>query len=140
MQIEEYRKALKAGKKVYRRCKAHGQCPFLPSLPKDVRFFYREPLGILEIPLDALAGTCFAGRQSAFAPGFYPLLPEESEFAQKWTALCTAQLETGIFDPIRCYLLNDRFYVIEGHKRVSVLKHCGAVAVPAETDRLYIIQ
>lgn len=41
-------------------------------------------LGLVDIPLDQIAGTKTAGRTNAFASNFMPLLPRDSEFAVKW--------------------------------------------------------
>ena len=66
-----------------------------------------------------------------------PLLPEKSEFANKWTNLCYAHLdEGGIHDPIRCYEYLGRFYVLEGNKRASVMKSFGAPSIPGHVTRL----
>ena len=35
--------------------------------------------------------------------------------------LYNAHLEEGIHDPIKCYEFMNRYYVLEGNKRVSVL-------------------
>ena len=71
---------------------------------------------------EMIVGTFTAGRRTAFAPNFMPLLDDESEFAAKWQTLYNAHLEEGIHDPIKCYEFMNRYYVLEGNKRVSVLK------------------
>ena len=94
-------------------------------------------VGLMDIPMDRIVGTWAEGRKAAFAGNFMPLLEPESEFAQKWMRLCEAHLEAGgIRDAISCYEYLGEFYVQEGHKRVSVLKHFGAVTIAATVTRV----
>lgn len=88
------------------------------------------------MPLAQVVGTKTAGRTAAFSFNFMPLLGAETEFAAKWINLCMAHVEEGIRDPIRCYEYLGRFYVQEGNKRVSVLKHFGAANVTASVIRV----
>lgn len=93
-------------------------------------------IGIVEIPLDLVAGTKTAGRQNSFANNFMPLLGEDTEFAYKWSGLYESQLEEGIRDPIVAYEYMHRFYVMEGNKRVSVLKSLNAAKISAKVTRI----
>ncbi len=93
-------------------------------------------MGLVEIPLDQIAGTKTAGRTTAFASNFMPLLPEDTEFAAKWVSLYHAHLNEGIRDPIKACEFMNRFYVIEGNKRVSVLKYSGAVSIFGQVTRI----
>ncbi|MBR1780251.1 MAG: BMP family ABC transporter substrate-binding protein, partial [Oscillospiraceae bacterium] len=95
-----------------------------------------SPLGTVSIAIDQIAGTLTASRRDAFSPSFYPLLEEDSEFAAKWTALAKAHLEEGIQEPITALEYLNRFYVVEGHKRVSVLRYFGATTVSANVRRI----
>ena len=73
-------------------------------------------LGVIDVPTDSIVGTKSVGRRSAFAANFMPLLPNSTEFAAKWMALCDANLsDEGIHDPIRCYGYLGRFYVHGNH-------------------------
>lgn len=139
MNFEEYRKALKLGQKDIRTAAARGKEDRIAVLPPEVeaQAVRRESMGIMEIPVDLLVGTCNELRRDAFSPGFYPTLPEDTEFSIKWENLCKAHLDEGIRDPIKAVEYLNRFYVIEGHKRVSVLKYFGAAAVPGMVTRLY---
>ena len=138
--IEQYGKALKAGQKYYRMAVAKGDYPYLPVLDEfldESSISARMDLGIVNIPLNLVAGTKCAGRTTALAGNFMPLLPAESEFACKWMLLCDAHLgDTGISDPIFCYEYMGRFYVQEGNKRLSVLKSYDAPVISAHVVRL----
>ena len=139
MPMEEYKKARKMGQKNFRACVAKGQYPYLQVL--DAILEHTDvgstvPLGLVDIPMDFIVGTKTAGRTTAFASNFMPLLGEETEFAHKWSALCQAQMDEGIRDPIIAYEFMNRFYVVEGNKRVSVLKYFGAARVPGTVTRV----
>ena len=64
-----------------------------------------------------------------------PILDEETEFAIKWSNLADAQINEGIRDPIKAFEYMNRYYVLEGNKRVSVLKYYNAVSIPAYVTR-----
>ena len=93
-------------------------------------------LGLVQIPTDRIVGTKSPGRVAAFAQNFMPVLEENSEFAQKWKALCEAHMEEGIRDPVKAYEYMNKFYIEEGNKRVSVLKFFGAYNIPARVTRI----
>ena len=63
-------------------------------------------------------------------------MEENTEFSFKWSALCDAQVEEGIREPVKAYEFMNLFYVEEGNKRVSVLRYVGAVSVPAQVIRI----
>ena len=138
--IQQYASALKAGMKYYNARTAAHEDPY-PSVLEDVmneaQTSGQVQLGTLEIPVDLITGTLAAGRKTAFAGNMMPILPEQSEFAAKWIALCEAHLsDGGIHDPITCMEYLGQFYVMEGHKRVSVLKSFGAMSISATVTRV----
>ena len=137
---ENYQQALKAARKYHRQCVHNGTYPFLQVLDEILPAYMTAGeynLGLIEIPIDKIVGTKTKGRTNAFAGNFLPLLPETSEFGLKWRSLCEAHLsEGGIRDPILCYEFLGRFYVQEGNKRVSVLKHFGAPSVMGNVIRI----
>ena len=138
MPLEEYHKAMRQGLKEEKEAIARGEEPGLRVLPEnpDTLAVRRESLGVVEIPSELIDGTCNDLRKNAFSRGFYPVLQEESEFAHKWSNLCKAHLEEGIRDPIKAVEYLNHFYVVEGHKRVSVLKYFGAISIPGVVTRL----
>lgn len=138
MSYADYMKANKEGKKQYNKCVSHGQFPYLPVLDDMISVSDIEcemNLGVQFIPLERVVGTASFGRTTAFSNNFMPLLDYETEFGTKWSALCDAQAEEGILHAIKVYEYMNRYYVIEGNKRVSVLKFYGAVNVAAEVLR-----
>ncbi|MDE7312274.1 MAG: BMP family ABC transporter substrate-binding protein [Eubacterium sp.] len=139
MSLEAYQAANKRAEKAYRSAMNKGEYPYLSALDDFLpyeRIAGEKYIGVVEIPLDLVAGTKTAGRQNSFAHNFMPLLSEETEFAYKWAGLYDSQLEEGIRDPIVAYEYMHRFYVMEGNKRVSVLKSLNAVKISAKVTRI----
>ncbi len=138
MSIELYEKARKLGQKAYKKEVSQGRYPYLPVLDDIVKkedLVSDVSLGLIDIPLDRVVGTSSAGRTQAFASNFMPLMDEKSEFGSKWSNLCDAHLDEGIRDPIKVYEYLNYYYVVEGNKRVSVLKFFEADSVPAFVTR-----
>ncbi len=136
----QFEYALKAGKKYYRDAILRGEYPFptvLDEIVDENRIASRVSIGLTDIPSDYIKGTKTAGRTSALAGNFMPLLDADTEFGTKWISLCEAHLGSqGIHDPILCYEYMGRFYVQEGNKRVSVLLSFDAPTVPGIVTRL----
>lgn len=137
---EEYTKALRAGHKEQKELLSKGLSDHpavLEDLVTEADIETSVNLGLIEIPADLIVGTKTAGRITAFTPTFLPTLGLDSEFANKWLLLCSAHLsEEGIREPIVCYEYLGKFYVQEGNKRVSVLRHFGAPKIPGMVTRL----
>ena len=137
---EEYLAALKEGQKEYKECIHKGLDPnpaVLDALLEQGEMESYLDIGLVNIPMHRIVGTRTAGRISAFTPTFKPLLEEDTEFGTKWINLCQAHLgEDGIQDPIECYEYLGNFYVQEGNKRVSVLRHFGAPRILGNVKRI----
>ena len=138
--VDEYALALRKGQKEYRERLMAGKQPYPQVLdeirqenPSDIV----QDVGLVEIPSERIVGTKSAGRISAFTASFRPLLDDQTEFAVKWINLCKAHLgDTGITDPIECFEYLGNFYVQEGNKRVSVLRHFDAPRIPGNVKRI----
>ncbi len=133
-----YLEALKAGKREYKACVAKGHFPYLPVLDDilshaDIQT--EQKLGLVQVPLEFVVGTSTMGRTRAFAANFMPIMETGTEFSYKWAHLSEAQLTEGIRDPIIAYEYLNRYYVVEGNKRVSVLKYYQADSIPAIVTR-----
>ena len=137
--VEQYAAALKAGQKYYKDAVSRGEYPYPPALDdilKNVPVAGYAELGLVDIPMNRVAGTVSVGRVAALAGNLMPLLPANSEFGAKWINLCDAHLEEGIREPVRCYEYMGRFYILEGNKRCSVLKSFGAPTVQGKVTRV----
>ena len=137
---EEYAQAVKRGQKEVKERTALGQNPnpaVLDDILGDAYFDTALEVGLVDIPAERIVGTKSAGRISVFSPTFLPLLGEDSEFALKWKNLCAAHLgDGGIREPIECFEYLGNFYVQEGNKRVSVLRHFGSPRISGNVKRI----
>ncbi len=137
---DEYTQAMRLGQKEYREALMAGRSPHpavLDELLPEGGTESVTDVGLVEIPSERIVGVKSSGRITAFSPTFRPLLEAKSEFATKWINLCAAHLgDTGITDPIMCFEYLGDFYVQEGNKRVSVLRHFGAARIPGNVRRI----
>ena len=137
---DEYYQALRQGQKEYRELLMAGKEPnplVLDEIRPENTAEIVVDLGLVEIPSERIVGTKSAGRITAFTASFKPLMDSKTEFATKWVNLCVAHLgDTGITDPIMCYEYLGNFYVQEGNKRVSVLRHFDAPRIPGMVKRI----
>lgn len=139
MPLKEYNKARKSAMKDFRAHSIRGEYPYLQVLDDILNYTETDgecDLGLVEIPIAQIAGTKSRGRTNAFASNFMPLLEEDTEFAAKWINLSKAHFEEGIRDPVEAYEFMNHFYIVEGNKRVSVMKHFGAVTIPGHVTRI----
>lgn len=138
--MDEYALALRQGQKEYRELVMAGKDPHpavLDDILPEVSTETVVDVGLVEIPANRIIGVKSAGRITAFTPSFRPLLEAKSEFGGKWVNLCKAHLgDTGITDPILCFEYLGNFYVQEGNKRVSVLRHFGSPRIPGNVKRV----
>lgn len=139
MSKEDYIKAQRMGKRDYQLRMMKGLPPTLEVLDDILppKGSYSEvPLGLVQIPMDLIVGTKTGGRSSAFAGNFMPILKDNTEFAIKWALLSTAHVTEGIREPVKAYEYMNKFYILEGNKRVSVMKYYDAVSIPGEVIRI----
>ena len=138
--MDEYSQALRLGQKEYRELVMAGKNPHPAVLDEILPELATESVynvGLVDIPTERIVGTKTAGRTTAFTATFRPLLEQKSEFGTKWISLCKAHLgDTGITDPIECFEYLGNFYVQEGNKRVSVLRHFDAPRIPGMVKRV----
>lgn len=135
-----YARALKLGQKEYKACISRQTDPWLCALESQIAAggtAGEEELGLQSIPMELIAGTRNTARRDCFSPTFLPLLEENSEFAAKWGALAQAHLAEGIREPIKAVEYKNRYYVVEGHKRVSVLRFFDCPTVAGTVIRVH---
>jgi len=136
---EIYEKAQKLGKQSWHEEISKGQSGYLTSLDGIIEtgnVMSEIPLGLVKIPLKYTIGTYTHSRSIAFAKNFMPIMDLRTEFAFKWMNLYKSHIEKGIQDPIEVYEYYNLFYVVEGNKRVSILKTVDAVSIYAYVTRL----
>lgn len=135
--FEYFSDARKLAAREYNKCVSKGEIGYLPSLEgilKDTEIVSQIDLGLIEIPIKKIIGTYTHLRSLSFAKNFMPLI--DTEFKTKWSSLCISHINEGIRDPIKVYEYLNWFYVVEGNKRVSVLKYFDAYSVTAKVTRL----
>lgn len=85
--------------------------------------------GERDIPLDRVAGTAAAGGKGGeFDPAF---LPVDRRLRDRWQRIYTAMTEGDELPPIDVYGVGDSYFVIDGHRRVSVARALGRKSIPA---------
>ena len=114
----------------------NGYLPFLDGVLKNIDIVSEVDLGIVEIPLRKVKGTYSYLRSISFAQNFMPVMDIDSEMAIKWQNVCNIQNEEGLRDPVKAYEYLNWFYIIEGNKRISVLKYMDVYSYHAHVTRL----
>ena len=139
MALADYLQARKEGLREVHAYQSRGEEPVLPVLNEllpNINQLSQVSLGLIQISLDQIAGTVTSGRTTAFAPNFMPLLEDGTEFSAKWSTLYDDVIASGLRDPIIAFEYYNRFYVVEGNKRVSVMRRLGAVTIEAHVTRI----
>ncbi|GAA0176749.1 hypothetical protein SH2C18_01160 [Clostridium sediminicola] len=134
-----YAKANRKAKARFSERVSNGESGYLTSLDQilDRKNIETEIYaGLFEVPLYKIKGTYTYSRAKAFSDNFMPLLDEGTEFNQKWVTLYASHLKEGIRDPIKVYEYLNWYYVVEGNKRVSVLKSIEAYSIYGYVTRL----
>ena len=143
MSEDAYVKARKLALKEYHSRMQRRESPFLPVLAEideQLNALSRQSLGLVQVPLSKVVGTASKGRTNAFAANFMPLLDQGSEFSRKWSTLYDSVVVDGLRQPVKAFEYMNQFYLIEGNKRVSVMKYLDAVAIEAEVTRVMPIR
>jgi len=82
--------------------------------------------GVQEVPLDRIVGSM--GREHEFNRAF---LPRGESLRQRWEEVRELALGSKGFPPVELYYVNDVYFVVDGHHRVSVAKSVGAKTIEA---------
>ena len=135
----EYEKANRIAKRDFLLSISRGEEGYLQALEdiiQNVEIAKEQNLGIIDIPIERIKGTYYHSRAMSFSSNFYPLMKIDTEFASKWMSLYEIHYKEGISDPIVAYEYLNWFYVVEGNKRVSILKYLNAFSIRGEVKRL----
>jgi uncharacterized ParB-like nuclease family protein len=85
--------------------------------------------GVHEIPIEKIAGSVAPDPKTGdFDPSFLPL---NRRMRERWTRIYQAMVEGDELPPIDVYRVDDRYYVIDGHHRVSVARNLGRPVINA---------
>ena len=138
--MDHYGKARREGLRIYTLALQAHEDPYLPVLEAKVpelASLSRLSLGIITVPLSRVMGSVSEGRSRAFTKNFLPILDGGSEFAAKWDHLYESVESEGVNQPITALEYMGYYYVIEGNKRVSVMKAMGSRDIEADVTRVY---
>jgi hypothetical protein len=87
----------------------------------------RGSRGVVEIPLDAIAGTTEPNRAAQFDQHFRPTAQTRS----RWLRVAMAFHSGVSLPPITVVQVGERYAIRDGHHRVSVAKALGSSTIPA---------
>jgi basic membrane protein A len=139
MDLGAYISARKLGLREYSNYISQGRngyLPFLDGVLTNTDIISEVDLGITEIPLKKIRGTYTYLRSICFARNYMPLMDADTEFALKWQNVYNIQVNEGLRDHIKVYEYLNWYYVIEGNKRVSVLKYLDMYSFHGAVTRL----
>ena len=84
-------------------------------------------IGVIEIPLEAIAGTTEPNRAAQFDRRFRPAPPARGRWQRVWLAV-----HQGVkLPPISVVRIGDAYAIRDGHHRVSVARARGALTISA---------
>lgn len=84
--------------------------------------------GLQDIPLEKVAGSVAPeSKTTDFDPSFLPLNPR---LRDRWVNVYEAMVVSDV-PPIDVYKVDDKYYVIDGHRRVSVARALERPTIPA---------
>jgi hypothetical protein len=83
--------------------------------------------GVRTVPIDLVQGS--EGRCHDFDTGFRPL---QAHSRDRWVRIAMARLMRTPLPPVTLVLVGNRYFVIDGHHRISVAKALGQTEIDAE--------
>ena len=103
------------------------------SIEKNLENVNQVNLGIKTIPIDKIVGSL--GRYHDFTENF---LPAKERVSAKYESVKDLLLAGKILPPIKVYQILDRYFVIDGHHRVTVAKkELNAKDIDAEVIKIF---
>jgi len=98
---------------------------------KQVKLNTQRHGGVQSVPLTQIRGS--VGRCGDFDGDFRPLRPHIRE---RWIGVAVAHEEGVILPAVELVQINDTYFVVDGHHRVSVAKAKGQIAIDASVTVL----
>ena len=107
----------------------------LEEIQKQLTIQSRNPAGIRLVPIAAICGS--EGRSSDFDAKFRPL---KRHCEERWVSIALAhQLEVGL-PAVELIQINDRYFVRDGHHRISVARWLGQLEIEAHVTVWHVNQ
>jgi uncharacterized ParB-like nuclease family protein len=103
----------------------------------DVRGVAAAPTAHVEVrdvPIGHVVGS--VGRASDYTPAFRPVRAEDTE---RWSAVRAAVLDACGVPPVELLELDGRYYVLDGHHRVSIWRSMGVSTIEARVRRVVTV-
>ncbi|MFO7633980.1 MAG: hypothetical protein R6W76_15650 [Caldilinea sp.] len=91
----------------------------------------RAYVGVKEVPIEAIRGT--EEQAPAFDRNFHPIGERPR---QRWVNIAEARLRGTPMPPVQLTEKNGRYYVRDGHHRISVAHALGEAFIEAEVVRI----
>ena len=127
------------GNRVAAKLSIYAKQPVLPELCELLgtsRITNTESLGVVEIPVSKIVGVASICGKHSYTADFLPVESPNSQYAQTWCSIYLSYLNEKEIVPITCYEYLGQFYVIDGKKRVSVMKCHGGSVMNANVIRV----
>lgn len=141
---ERYSDCQNRAKRIVRKGEANDAeltLPVLDDILDKTKVAGEVDMGVLDIPVNQIVGIASESDNDIYTSDFLPIPSVQSEYAEKWTQLYIAHLSNvGLTDPITCYEYLGKFYVVDGKKRVSILKDNGTMMVKAKVIRILPVE
>ena len=83
--------------------------------------------GMRAVPIGLIRGS--EGRCQDFDAGFRPLRPDCRD---RWVRIAVARLLRTLLPPVTLMLVGDRYFVVDGHHRISVARALGQTEIDGE--------
>jgi nucleotide-binding universal stress UspA family protein len=97
------------------------------DLKRTLGFINQGYRGLQAVPMDKIIGSL--GRSGDFDRAF---LPKIKGLREKWVSVDSAYLDGINLPPISLYKVDDAYFVVDGHHRVSVARQKGQTFIDAE--------
>jgi uncharacterized ParB-like nuclease family protein len=128
--VSEFERAQRRAKRHLLRAKVFGQPKHLLCL-NSFRYHTHSLKRLEDIPLSKVVGSL--GRCQDFSSDF---LPKHRGLEERWTRVWQLMREMKTLPPIEVYQMNDLYFVLDGHHRVSVAKQLGLSHIEAHVSEL----
>jgi hypothetical protein len=112
----------------------------LPSLfdrHPDALAASRHPLGVREVPLDAIVGTARHPTQNT--ADFLPMPSLRGRnWEARWHRILHATEDLAVLPPVDLLQVGDDYWVVDGHNRIAAARRMGGAAIDADVTELLL--
>lgn len=113
------------------RWRLAGQITALPVMADVVEDSYSRratEVGLRSVPLAQIVGTVEPARSTDFDAQFRPVAPHLKD---RWIAIAICCQQGRCAQPVQLMEVDELYYVVDGHTRISVAMAMGRDAIPA---------